>query len=37
VPVKLAETIAIAIKKQVFSDEAKPPARKKRKMEECYA
>ena len=37
VPVKLAEVIARAIKKQVFPDEAKPPDRRKRRLEECYA
>jgi DNA (cytosine-5)-methyltransferase 1 len=39
VPVKLAEVIALAIKKQVFSDEVKVPVRtgKKRQLEGCYA
>jgi DNA (cytosine-5)-methyltransferase 1 len=35
VPVKLAEVIALSIKKQVFENEEKVPMRKKRQLEEC--
>jgi DNA (cytosine-5)-methyltransferase 1 len=37
VPVKLAETIALAIKEQVFENKIDIPARKKQRMEKCYA
>jgi DNA (cytosine-5)-methyltransferase 1 len=37
VPVKFAETIASAIKKQVFENKVDTSARKKRQLEECYA
>ena len=36
VPVKLAETIASAIRKQVFENKTDKPARKKRQSAECY-
>jgi len=37
VPVKLAETIAFAIKRQVFENNEDAPLKKKRRKAECYA